>query len=162
MIQPPDRWNVVFLLDALPPENLVVLQRAANKRFAPGLYTGIGGKVEPGEDILSSAYRELLEETGIHSGQVELHEFARADIDGRYVLHYFWGVYPHATLPQSADGHLRWVRFLDLLNLPLIPTTWEVCRAWRQRGFCLSPLFTVHLHETGQQQGVRMVEVRSC
>jgi 8-oxo-dGTP diphosphatase len=153
------RWNVTFLLDAVPPRQLVVLQRAPNKKFAPGLYTGIGGKVEPGEDVLASAYRELQEETDIRSDQVQLHALARADIDEEYALHYFWGIYPHADLPISDDGILSWVPFSHLLQLPLIPTTWAVCKAWQERGYSLSEPFIVPLHEIGMENGVRLVEV---
>jgi 8-oxo-dGTP pyrophosphatase MutT (NUDIX family) len=159
MLKIAGRWNVTFLLDSLPPQKLAVLQRAPFKKFAPGLYTGIGGKVEQGEDILASAYRELEEETGIVPDQVELHEFACANIDERYFLHYFWGVYPHAILPVSEDGTLTWVSFENLLNLPLISTTWTVCSIWRERGYCLDKQFVVQLHEIRQENGVRIVEV---
>jgi 8-oxo-dGTP pyrophosphatase MutT (NUDIX family) len=161
MSRNPERWNVTFLLDALPPKKLVVLRRAVNKKFAPGLYTGIGGKVEHGENILESAYRELQEETGIDSSQVELHQFACADIDGIYQVYYFWGTYPHLDLPHSEDGSLSWVTFSDLLDLNLIPTTWNVCKVWQDLGQRLEPAFTVYMHRLGEKDGVGIVEVVS-
>lgn len=45
-----------------------------SKRLEGGLYNGRwqfpGGKVEPGEGIDLAAYRELMEETGIHAGSM--------------------------------------------------------------------------------------------
>lgn len=38
-----------------------------------GLYNFVGGKVEDGEDSTAAAYRELYEETGISSEELELH-----------------------------------------------------------------------------------------
>jgi 8-oxo-dGTP pyrophosphatase MutT (NUDIX family) len=38
----------------------------------PGTYTIWGGTVEPGEEPLQGALRELLEETGIHANAVDL------------------------------------------------------------------------------------------
>jgi len=38
-----------------------------------GKYNLVGGKIEPGEDGFSAAYRELEEETGITPQQVTLH-----------------------------------------------------------------------------------------
>ena len=38
-----------------------------------GLYNFVGGKVEPGEDSETAAYRELFEETGITRGQIRLY-----------------------------------------------------------------------------------------
>ena len=38
-----------------------------------GLYNFVGGKIEPGEEGVEAAYRELDEETGITRGQIKLH-----------------------------------------------------------------------------------------
>ena len=38
-----------------------------------GLYNLVGGKIEPNEDGLAAAYRELLEETGITGEDIALH-----------------------------------------------------------------------------------------
>ena len=37
-----------------------------------GLYNLVGGKIEPGEDGFTAAYRELYEETGISREQIQL------------------------------------------------------------------------------------------
>lgn len=45
------------------------------KRMKPpyeGLYNFVGGKVEPGENSIHAAYRELHEETGISRNQITL------------------------------------------------------------------------------------------
>ncbi len=38
-----------------------------------GLYNLVGGKIEPNEDGLAAAYRELLEETAITGEDIDLH-----------------------------------------------------------------------------------------
>jgi 8-oxo-dGTP diphosphatase len=40
-----------------------------------GLYNFVGGKIEPGEDHLTAAYRELYEETGITDRDLTLTKF---------------------------------------------------------------------------------------
>lgn len=40
-----------------------------------GLYNFVGGRIEPGEDSIHAAYRELYEETGITDKDITLHPF---------------------------------------------------------------------------------------
>src|SRR5450631_2755350 len=46
-------------------EDVLLMKRAAHKRIFPNLYNGIGGHIERDEDPLSSALREIQEETGL-------------------------------------------------------------------------------------------------
>jgi 8-oxo-dGTP diphosphatase len=66
------RYNLILLLD--PTEQHVLMCKRMKEPYL-GKYNLCGGKIEPGEDALSSAYRELFEETGITADQVVLHPF---------------------------------------------------------------------------------------
>lgn len=44
---------------------VLLLRGAPNKRIWPGKLNGVGGHLEPGEDALTGARREVREETGI-------------------------------------------------------------------------------------------------
>ena len=45
---------------------VLLLKRNADKAMVPGQWLGVGGKLEPGEGLLSSAARECREEAGVH------------------------------------------------------------------------------------------------
>ena len=66
------RMNVVVVYDK-NRENVLMCKRS--KEPYKGLYNLVGGKIEKDDDGLNEAYRELLEETGITSNDIELIHF---------------------------------------------------------------------------------------
>lgn len=61
--------NIIAVLDK-DHKKLLVCKRS--KEPYKGLYNLVGGKIEPGEEGLHAAYRELNEETGITGEDIEL------------------------------------------------------------------------------------------
>ncbi len=127
-----EQFNVIFLLDSNPATKIVMLKRAPTKKFAPNLYTGIGGKIEAGETVIESAYRELKEETGLEG--ITLKQFTSYRVNNQTVLYYFWGIYPKVQLPDCNEGSLEWVEVDKILTKEIIPTTMKVCKQWLKDG----------------------------
>ena len=61
-----DRYLLVprTLIFLVKGDHVLLLKGGPEKRLWSGLYNGLGGHVERGEDVFSAAYRELVEETG--------------------------------------------------------------------------------------------------
>jgi 8-oxo-dGTP diphosphatase len=78
-----------------------------------GLRNLIGGKIEPGEEGLAAAYRELFEESGISKEDIALHHL----MDFTYYLHHCYiEVYVgrlNREVPVSGDENILYWSDLD-------------------------------------------------
>lgn len=103
-------------------DQVLLLHGAVNKRLWAGLYNGIGGHVEAGEDIMEAALRELSEEAGID--EISLHYCGQIMIDvepGMGVgVFLFQGAVADQALQGSEEGDLVWVDLDAVDQLPLV------------------------------------------
>ncbi len=112
--------QVLTLVYAVKDGRILTLERAATKRFLPGWFVGLGGKVEHGENVFDGAAREFEEETGMRALGLKLrgsytfmtetpsnrcgviYLFETHDIEGEFVA-------------DVVDGTLRWMTVEELL-----------------------------------------------
>lgn len=135
-----DAYTIVFFQLGQPPSHLVLLHRFPHKKFG-GRWTGVGGKIEPGETPLEGALREVEEETGIVGR--ELIECCRAIINQQLVLHYFTGPDNGLPLPISPDGVLYRVPVGEVFNRDLLYGTYQVLRELQHRRWDFSETFSI-------------------
>jgi 8-oxo-dGTP diphosphatase len=103
---------------------VLLLRGAPSKRIWPGRYNGLGGHVEPGEDILASAQREVAEEAGLTGIAPKLVGLVTVDVDAsRGVLVCVLDGEVHNDLPlrPSGEGSLEWVDPQRVKSLPVVP-----------------------------------------
>jgi 8-oxo-dGTP diphosphatase len=120
----PGRYQMVCrTLILLIQGNKVLLQKAApTKKIWAGMYNGLGGHVERGEDILTAARRELLEEAGIESPDLSLRGMVTIDVENQQgiLMFVFSGEEIKGTLRPSEEGQLEWADISQIKTLPTV------------------------------------------
>lgn len=101
-------------------DSFLLLKGAPTKRLWAGKYNGLGGHVERGEDVLSSAKRELFEETGISA---DLWLCGTLIVDAGEIgiaLYFFTGQSPEGEPAPSKEGTAEWIPFEQMGTLPVV------------------------------------------
>lgn len=101
---------------------VLLLKGANTKRIWANRYNGIGGHIEQGEDAITAARRELIEETGLIVKDLRL--FGTLIVDAApgvgIGIYIFRGEYDGGTLKESPEGSLEWHAVNKINSLPLV------------------------------------------
>ena len=93
-------------------DNYLLMKRADNRKIAPGVWSGIGGHIEPHEinDPLTACYREIEEEAGIIKAEIASLELfyiitrrSKNEIRQSYI---YFGETTATNVTQSDEGEL--------------------------------------------------------
>lgn len=118
------RWTVIprSLCFVTHGNDVLLLQRGMHKRAFPGRYNGLGGHVERGEDPLTSAIREIHEESGLDVHNVRYRGTLHIDANGSVgiLLFVFTAEAAGRAVRDTDEGILHWVPLDEAVRLPLV------------------------------------------
>ena len=136
----PDRYQLIprTLVFILHGDELLLIRIAADRGAWAGLYNGVGGHIEQGENPHQAALREVQEETSLSEVELRLCGVIHVDPGSSpgIGIHVFVGTSPNKQISSSTEGDLQWVPIDRLDEIPLVadlPSVIPVAlRAYRQ------------------------------
>jgi 8-oxo-dGTP diphosphatase len=102
--------------------DILLMKRGAHKRVFPNRYNGLGGHIERAEDPLSSAAREIHEESGLTVRNLRLRAVYNVDAGAPtgIILFVFTAWSDTRAVSANDEGTLHWVSRSDVLALDLV------------------------------------------
>lgn len=118
------RWLTIprTLCFILNGDDVLLMKRAPHKRVFPNRYNGVGGHIERDEDPLTSARREIWEETGLRVTDLALRAVYNIDageLTGIMLFVFTASSATRAVVP-NVEGTLHWVSRAEVYALDLV------------------------------------------
>lgn len=110
-------------------EDFLLMKRSMNKKFAHGIWAGVGGHIEPHEinKPEEACLREIFEETGIEEKDIEnlnlKYIVLRRSKDEIRIQYVYIGVSKTRNVSQTDEGELFWINRNELFERELSATT---------------------------------------
>ena len=149
----PHRYQVVprTLCFVTHGEDVLLLRGAAGKRIWPNRYNGVGGHVEPGEDVQTAALREIREETGLQVHGLRLRGVINIPVDEEtntgIVVFVFTATASTRDVRPSEEGTLEWVARDRLVGLDLVEDLPDLLPRVLEAGANESPFFAHYTYD---------------
>jgi 8-oxo-dGTP diphosphatase len=142
-------------------EEVLLLHGGPKKRLWAGRYNGLGGHVEPGEDIYASASREVREESGLNVRDMRLRGVVHADASdpaAGILFFVFTAVADDKRVVASEEGALEWWPVNALPIDSLVEDLPVLLPKILAMGPTDPPLFVAYSYDARDKLGIRFAE----
>ncbi len=122
-------------------EEFLLMKRSINRKFAPGIWAGVGGHLEPNEinRPQEACLREIFEETGIKEEDLEnlklKYIVLRRSKDEIRIQYVYFAYSKIRNVIQTDEGELFWINKEELFERDLSTTTKEILKHYIEYGY---------------------------
>ncbi len=118
--------TLAYVMSPDGQKTLLIHRNSRTSDHHLGKYNGLGGKLEPDEDVIAGLKREIREEAGIECEQIRLRGTISWPGFGKNGEDWFGFIfridrYRGTPLNENPEGTLSWIPVEQVLDLPL----WE-------------------------------------
>ncbi len=118
--------TLAYVMSPDGQETLLIHRNSRTDDHHLGKYNGLGGKLEPTEDVIAGLRREIREEAGIECDEIELRGTISWPGFGKHGADWFGFIFrvnrfSGTPYTHNAEGSLLWVPVNKVLELPLWP-----------------------------------------
>ena len=118
------RWLTIprTLCFVMNGDDVLLMRRAPHKRVFPNRYNGVGGHIERDEDPLTSARREIQEESGLTIYDLTLKAVYNIDAGEAtgIILFIFTALSDSREVMANSEGTLHWIPRQEVGGLELV------------------------------------------
>ncbi len=141
-------------------EDVLLMKRAAHKRVFPNRFNGVGGHIEREEDPLTSARREILEETGLTVHDIHLRAVYNIDAKEKtgVMLLVFTAVSDSRSVIPNEEGTLHWIPQDRVFELDLVDDLPHILPRLLDMKTTDAPLFVHVTYDSADQIVMRFAE----
>lgn len=107
-------------------KNFMLLKRLKDPN--KGMFTPVGGKLDPHEDPLKAAIRETWEETGVRVDHMKFSGLLTesSPVEYNWTNYVYLAEIDFIIPPPCNEGELKWISFDEVLNMPTPKTDWFI------------------------------------
>jgi len=161
MIEIPFGLKKVATLCVLRNDNRFLLLKRKNEPNK-GLFTPVGGKLNPFENPIDAALRETHEETGIKVTKMKYGGLLTESSPTKYnwVGYVYEAFIDYISPPSCPEGRLEWISFDDILNVPTPSTDWYIYKYLKEgKPFAFDARFNRALHLISMVEEIENVKL---
>ena len=152
----PDREMTLCYLFRGKGPNREVLLIKKKRGLGKGLWNGVGGKLNPGEELEDAARREFEEETSVILGEIEKIGELMFDLNGeRFLVHVFISDSCEGEPAETEEAMPSWFHISEIPYDEM----WEDDRIWMERVLNPEPFRFYARFESGKMKDWELMEI---